>query len=216
MPPDQAAGAPDPSFVAAGDGRVVIPGASAGDATVCGADGRWGRLHGRHRGELCGNSSPTACPTRASLPAASRTSTRLRTSTSAALVLPSPDSAVLAGSAGNNLYVGRFLLPHLPDRTQWSPLGGPYRADPSVLAKCDVVFAVGPTGEPSFPRARSGDGRARRRSHWAVCSDSEVAPAEALVGPQDPNFEIFGNGINEPRCGTGLVTAGGSRSAGSC
>jgi hypothetical protein len=41
-----AAGVPDPSFGTAGDGRVVIPGASAEDDTTCGAATRAGVLVG--------------------------------------------------------------------------------------------------------------------------------------------------------------------------
>jgi len=76
----------------------------------------------------------------------------------------------------------------------WMRLGGPYRGDPSVLTRRDLVFAVGQTGEP-FYHERLG-------AQWGAAIPlggllkSDVAPAEALIGPQDPNFEIFGTGID--------------------
>ena len=76
----------------------------------------------------------------------------------------------------------------------WMPLGGPFRADPSVLTKGDVVFAVGQTGEPYYHERVDGQWSAAIALGGLL--ESDVAPAEALVGPQDPNFEIFGNGID--------------------
>ena len=216
-PPDQAAGAPDPSFGAAGDGRAVIPGAGAGDATACGAGRRGGRLHARRRGELRGSSSPTARPTRASLPAASRTSARLRTSASAALVLPSPHSRRARRQRREQPL--RRPLPAAPFARP-NPMESAGRAVPGrSLGPGEPRSWCSPSARPASPPSHERDRRPVERGGdppRADCSDSDVAPAEALVGPQDPNFEIFGTGIDEPRCGTGLVTAGGSRSAGSC
>ena len=78
--------------------------------------------------------------------------------------------------------------------TEWSALGGPYRPDPSVLTKCNVVFAVGETGQP-YVHERVGDAWSAAMPLGGLL-ESVVAPAEQLVGPQDPNFEIFGNGVD--------------------
>ena len=89
-PPD-GAGVPDPSFGTAGDGRVVIPGASGGEDTTCGAAAGRGATSRSAPGPASRSSSRTARPTRASLPAASRTSPRLRTSPSTRSCCPSAD-----------------------------------------------------------------------------------------------------------------------------
>ena len=109
-----AAGVPDPSFGTAGDGRVVIPGASGGEDTTCGAAANGGvftlgagasfaqllpdgtpnaklrsRRHHEHR-HACG---PRHQRGRVAQPGQRRARRRRRR---------------------NNLYVGRFLLPAPP------------------------------------------------------------------------------------------------------
>jgi uncharacterized delta-60 repeat protein len=192
-----AAGIPDPSFGAAGDGRAVIAGSSGGEDTTCGAaddDGVFTLGAGASLAQLLPDGSPNADFAPGGI-------TNVETPADvaiAAVVLTGRGTAVFAGTAGNNLYVGRFLLPTSQgadtQATEWVPLGGPYGTDPSALTKCDVVFAVGPSGEPYYHQ-RSGN-------QWSAAIpldgllDSGVAPAETLVGPPKPNFEIVGNGID--------------------
>ena len=191
-----AAGVPDPSFGTAGDGRVVVPGASGGEDTTCGAAAK-GDVLTLGAGASFAQLLPDGTPNAEFAPGGI---TNIDTPADVdvnAVVLPSPDSAVLAGIAGNNLYVGRFLLPasHIAPGIDWSPLGGPYEADPSVLSRCDIVFAVDRAGAP-YVLERTG-------GHWTAAAplggllNSVVAPAQQLVGAQDPDFEIFGNGIDD-------------------
>ncbi len=77
---------------------------------------------------------------------------------------------------------------------EWSPLGGPYRSDPSVLTKCNVVFAVDDAGVPYYHQRIGGQWSAAIPLGGQL--DSVAAPAEQLVGEQNPNFEIFGNGVD--------------------
>ena len=108
-----AAGVPDPSFGTAGDGRVVIPGASGGEDTTCGAAANGGVFTlgaGASFAQLLPDGTPNANFAPGGI-------TNIGTPADLAInavVLPSPHSAVLAGVAGNNLYVGRFLLPAPP------------------------------------------------------------------------------------------------------
>lgn len=107
-----AAGAPDASFGPAGDGRVVIPGASGGEDTTCGAAAKGGVFTlgaGSSFAELLQDGTPNGNFAPGGI-------TNIGTPADLginAVVLPSPHSAVLAGSVGNgsNLYVSRWLLP---------------------------------------------------------------------------------------------------------
>ena len=108
-----ASGVPDPSFGAAGDGRVVIPGASGGEDTTCGAAADAG-VFTLSAGSSFAQVLPDGTPNASFAPGGI---TILGTPADLginAVVLPSPGRAVLAGSAGNNLYVGRFVLPAPP------------------------------------------------------------------------------------------------------
>jgi len=104
-------GVPDRSFGTAGDGRVVIQGASGGEDTTCVAAARAGVFMlgaGSSFARLLrdGTPSPRFAPggiTIIGTPAGLGINP---------VVLPSPHRAVLAGSLGNgNLYVSRWLLP---------------------------------------------------------------------------------------------------------
>ena len=116
----------------------------------------------------------------------------------------------LAAGYTDESHVGVFANLHVPpppppppecaaggeaaSAVDWVRLGGPYGADPSVLTKCNVVFAVRPNGAPSYHERIGGQWSAAIPLDGLLVS--RVAPAEALVGSQDPNFEVFGNGID--------------------
>jgi uncharacterized delta-60 repeat protein len=108
-----AAGVPDPSFGTAGDGRSVIPGASGGEDTTCGAATTGGVFTlgaGASFAQLLADGTPNATFAPGGI-------TNIGTPADVginAVVLPSPDRAVLAGSAGNDLYVSRFVVPAPP------------------------------------------------------------------------------------------------------
>jgi uncharacterized delta-60 repeat protein len=105
-----ATGVPDPSFGTAGDGRVVIQGASGGEDTTCGAAARAGVFTlgaGSSFAQLLRDGTPNANFAPGGI-------TNLGTPAGVginAVVLPRPHRAVVAGSVGNDLYVGRWLLP---------------------------------------------------------------------------------------------------------
>jgi uncharacterized delta-60 repeat protein len=105
-----AAGAPDPSFGPAGDGRVVIPGASGNEDTTCGAAAKGGVFTlgaGSSFAQILRDGTPNANFAPGGI-------TNIGTPPQLginAVVLPGPHSAVLAGSAGNNLYLSRWLVP---------------------------------------------------------------------------------------------------------
>jgi uncharacterized delta-60 repeat protein len=109
-----AAGVLDPSFGTAGNGRAVIPGASGGEDTTCGAAASGGNVTigaGASLAQLLpdGTPNPSFAPggiTNIATPANLAIN---------AVVLPNPQTAVLAGVANFDvLYVGRFLLPTPP------------------------------------------------------------------------------------------------------
>ena len=105
-----AAGVPDPSFGPAGDGRAVTPGVSGGSDTTCGAAAKGGVFTlaaGASFAQLLRDGSPNENFAPGGI-------TNIGTPADVfinAVVLPSPHTAVLAGGAGTNLYVSRFLLP---------------------------------------------------------------------------------------------------------
>jgi uncharacterized delta-60 repeat protein len=109
-----ATGLPDPSFGVAGDGRAVIQGASGGEDTTCGAAARAGVFTlgaGSSFAQLLRGGTPNAnfAPggiTNIGTPAGVGIN---------AVVLPRPHRAVVGGSVGNDLYVGRWLLPPAND-----------------------------------------------------------------------------------------------------
>jgi len=74
----------------------------------------------------------------------------------------------------------------------WFPIGGPYGSDPMVLPKSNIVFAVGQTGDPYYHEGSNGWGASQLGGQL----DSVIAPAEALIGSQPSNFEIFGIGLD--------------------
>ena len=104
-----AAGVPDPSFGAAGDGRVVIPGASGGEDTTCGAAASGGNFTvgaGASFAQLLPDGTPNASFAPGGI-------TNIATPANLAIntvVLPNAQTAVLAGVAVDVLYVSRFLL----------------------------------------------------------------------------------------------------------
>lgn len=103
-----AAGAPDPTFGT--DGRVVVPGASGGEDTTCGAAGASGVFTvaaGSSFAQLLQDGAPNGN----FAPGGITTITTPDQVLVNALLLPHPHAAVLAGSAGNDLYVSRWLLP---------------------------------------------------------------------------------------------------------
>ena len=108
-----AAGVLDPSFGTAGDGRAVIPGASSGEDTTCGAAASEGLFTigaGASFAQLLPDGTPNANFAPGGI-------TNIGTPANvgiAAVVLPTPGSAVLAGFAGTVLYVSRFVLPAPP------------------------------------------------------------------------------------------------------
>jgi uncharacterized delta-60 repeat protein len=105
-----AAGAPDPSFGPAGDGRVVIPGASGGDDTTCGAAYAGGTFTlgaGSSFAQILKDGTPNG----AFAPGGITTIGTPDNVGINAVALPSNDRAVLAGFAGSDLYVARYVLP---------------------------------------------------------------------------------------------------------
>ena len=112
-----AAGVPDSSFGPAGDGRVVIQGASGGEDTTCGAAAHGGVFTlgaGASFAQLLGDGTPQGSFAPGGI-------TNIGTPADLginAVVLPRPHVAVLAGSAGSNLYVSRWLLPPSRGRGQ--------------------------------------------------------------------------------------------------
>lgn len=105
-----AAGVPDPSFGSAGDGRVVTPGASGQEDTTCGAAAKGGVFTlaaGASFAQLLRDGTPNENFAPGGI-------TNIGTPANLginAVVLSSPHTAVLAGATGDDLYVGRFLLP---------------------------------------------------------------------------------------------------------
>src|SRR3954447_15637844 len=105
-----ATGVPDPSFGTAGDGRVVVQGASGGEDTTCGAAARAGVFTlgaGSSFAQLLRDGKPNANFAPGGL-------TNIGTPAGVginAIVMPRPHRAVVAGSVGSNLYVSRWLLP---------------------------------------------------------------------------------------------------------
>ena len=106
-----AAGAPDPSFGRSGDGRVVTTGPSDGNATTCGA-------------ALTANGSLTVGVQSQLAQLTARGARRAHFAPGGVLAITQPadveinavsrsDSrrVVVAGSAGNDIYVARYLLP---------------------------------------------------------------------------------------------------------
>ena len=106
-----AVGAPDPSFGRSGDGRVVTTGPSDGNATTCGA-------------ALTANGSLTVGVQSQVAQLTARGARRARFAPGGVLAITQPadveinavsrtDSrrVVVAGSAGNDIYVARYLLP---------------------------------------------------------------------------------------------------------
>jgi uncharacterized delta-60 repeat protein len=114
-----AAGAPDPSFGPAGNGRVVIPGASGSDFTACGAAASGGVFTvgvGASLAQLLQDGTPNGSFAPGGI-------TNIGTPSQiniTAVVLPRPHIAVLAGFAESNvnLYVSRWLLPPSRGRGQ--------------------------------------------------------------------------------------------------
>ena len=160
-----ASGVPDPSFGTAGDGRVVIPGASGGEDTTCGAAADSG-IFTLSAGSSFAQLLPDGTPNVSFAPGGI---TILATPAELginAVVLPSSDRAVLAGAAGNNLYVGRFLLPAPPvPPTSTTTTSPATTAAPVTTTTCPARRCRPPAEE------RSDDGRCRS------CPDLPGAPA---------------------------------------
>ena len=90
-----------------------------------------------------------------------------------------------------------------PTAVVWVPVGGPYVGDPAVVSSdgpsfhrqpTQVVFAVGPSGEPFFHERAGGAWSAAHPLGGLL--DSDVAPAQTLDGPESYNFEVFGIGVD--------------------
>jgi uncharacterized delta-60 repeat protein len=92
------------------DGRAVVHGASGGEDTTCGAAGASGVFTigaGSSFAQLLQDGSPNANFAHGGI---TDVATPGQVAINA-LVLPHPHTAVLAGTAGNDLYVSRWLLP---------------------------------------------------------------------------------------------------------
>jgi uncharacterized delta-60 repeat protein len=107
-----AAGALDPSFGPAGDGRVVIPGASDNSDTTGGA-AELGGVFTLGVGSSFAQLLPNGTPNENFAPGGIMNIAVPPQVDVNSVVLPGPHIAVLAGSAENvgNLYVSRWLLP---------------------------------------------------------------------------------------------------------
>ena len=147
-----AAGVPDPSFGTAGDGRALIPGASGGEDTTCGAAAKGGVFTlgaGASFAQLLRDGRPNANFAPGGI-------TNLSTPSDLginAVVLPSPHTAVLAGFAGNNLYVGRFVLP-------------PSRSHVGRRAQLLGCVTMSRPVEESVTQIANAGGRAHGLSRW--------------------------------------------------
>jgi hypothetical protein len=105
-----AAGAPDPSFGPAGDGRVVLQGASGGEDTTCGA-AYSGGVFTLGAGSTFAQILTDGTPNGSFAPGGIDNIGAPANIGINAVALPGNDRAVLAGFAGGDLYVSRYVLP---------------------------------------------------------------------------------------------------------
>jgi uncharacterized delta-60 repeat protein len=104
-------GVPDPAYGPSGDGRVVTPGTKSDDQTTCGAtvDADGGLIAGVD--DVLMSLTPAGAPDASFAPGGTLAVKRPSRVTINAVAPDGADRLVVAGSAGNSVYVGRFRVP---------------------------------------------------------------------------------------------------------